>query len=86
MPSKPIWTRDTIRTAIQRFVTEQGRVPDYPDFNQCTGGLPSRTSVERHWSSWRAAVQDAGCVPPVPRPKRKPGLAARRTHSLLIRR
>ena len=72
MARTTVWTPERILEAIQAFAETYGRVPEYADFDASAGGLPSRTTLEKHWHPWEDAVRAAGLLPAPRRPPYTP--------------
>ena len=61
-----LWSPERVLEAIRAFVREQGRVPGYGDFRDACHGLSPRSTLERYFPSWHAAVREAGYSEPPP--------------------
>jgi len=68
----PLWTREAIICAIQRWVNEYGDIPGSKLWggSKRPRGYPNTATVKERFGSWNAAIRAAGYTP---RPRGVPG-------------
>ena len=54
------WSREECIQAIHDFCVENGRIPQYRDFNKTDGKYPSCTTVSKLFGSWNVGIEAAG--------------------------
>lgn len=59
----PVWTKEAIICAIQRWAAQYGEPPHSKLWKRAVPGYPNSATVKYHFGSWNEAIAAAGFKP-----------------------